>query len=257
MNSAAHVFTGPDARQDLFELYGFNDLAKSVSRKTPTNPEGKSIRKTYKSVFKGLSGNFDVDKKEMDAPDTLFAMMQMPDDEWDAQMVRGQEISKGFPAATLASMSRAFTMARGAIPKTAWNATVLGDIVTPPAPVRPLARPVVNPTSINAARAPTPQPGGVQRLAKDVQRPKRAIKKRQYGDTSYDGYGEGYIDDEMQDTGYSENDGDDRRKRPKKVCDLLRLENCMTNNGKSSANHGNFPPDNLRQGSYGPGMVGV
>lgn len=256
MNSAAHVRTRPNTTQDLFELYGFNDLAKSVARKQPGNPDGKSIRKTYKSVFKGLSGAFDVNTKEVGAPDTHFAMMMMPPEEWEVQMVRGKDIAKGLPPLALANMGKAFTMARGSIPKSVWNSSVLGDIVVPPAPVRPMVKPAVKPTG-NAVRAPPSQPSTVPRLPQEVPRPKRSIKKRRYGDTSYEGYGDGYVDDEMQDTGYSEGDGDDRRKRPKKVCDVLHLLSCMTNNGKSTTTHANFQQAPMRQNSYGPGMVGA
>lgn len=255
MNSAAHVRSCPDTTQDLFELYGFNDLAKSVARKE--HPDGKSIRKTYKSVFKGLSGAFDVTKKEMNAPDTHFAMMQMPAEEWNAQMVRGKDVTKGLPASALANMSKAFSMARGAIPKAAWNSAVLGDIVMPAAPVRPVARPIVKPTMGGAVKAPISQVGGVKRPAKEVPRPQRTMKKRTYDDTSYEGYGEGYVDDELQDVGYSEGDGDGSRKKLKKVCDVLFLQGCMTNSGKSATSHANFQQGPMRQQSYGPGMIGA
>lgn len=256
MNSAAHIRSCPDTTQDLFDLYGFNDLAKSVARKSDGNPDGKNIRKTYKSVFKGLSGAFDVNKKEMNASDTHFAMMQMPAEEWNAQMVRGKDVTKGLPTSALANMSKAFSMARGSIPKAAWNSAVLGDIVIPATAARPVARPAVKPMG-GAIKAPISQVGTVKRPAKEIYRPQRSIKKRTYEDSSYEGYGEGYVDDEVRDAGYSEGDGDGSRKKLKKVCNMLFLQSCMTNSGKSATSHANFQQGPMRQQSYGPGLVGA
>lgn len=53
----------------------------------------------------------------------------------------------------------------------------------------------------------------------EMARPKRAIKKRGYDEASFEGYGEGFVDDEMGDGGYSTGDGEDGRKRRKKVGD--------------------------------------
>jgi hypothetical protein len=69
--------------------------------------------------------------------------------------------------------------------------------------------------------------GVVRKQKADLPRPKRNAKKRTYGDSSFEGYGEGFVDDDTQETGYSTAEGDDRavsRKRPKKVCSLLSMQ---------------------------------
>lgn len=189
-----------------------------------SNPDGskKTVRKTYKGHIKRvlkLSGNFDSVKKEIEAPDTLWSMMAQPNEVWDSQFGHAsKEIETGLPQQVTGQLSKAMTMARGIIPKDAWNNSVLGELVTPstPSDVAKLAQNSVKKPLTQTAMAP--RPGKVE-----GPRPKRNIKKRTYGDASFEGYGEGYVDDDAQDGGYSTGDGDDRtgRKRPKKVCQTL------------------------------------
>lgn len=110
-------------------------------------------------------------------------------------------------------------------------------------------------------RTPVTQPGGASRVGKgEIPRPKRNVKKRSYGDASFEGYGEGFVDDDNNEMGYSTGDGEDRagRKRPKKVCNLLNVQKpwltCMNKTGPQSFQGTQGP---MRQNSYGPGMVGV
>jgi hypothetical protein len=160
----------------------------------------------------GLSGAFNPVKKEKGLPATLLSMVETPEEEWNAQNVRGKEIEKGLAETAKGNMGKAFTMARGDIPKSVWDNSVLGDLIKPDPPkVVP-----------NGAKTPMPQNASVVRAQKtDIHRPKRNVKKRTYGDSSFEGYGEGFVDDDAQETGYSTGEGDDRagsRKRPKKVC---------------------------------------
>lgn len=241
--------------QDLFERYALEDIAASVAR-VDDNGLKKSVRKTYKNYMRTLSGAFDSMKKEEGAPDTMYAMMMLPQEEWDAKTGRTAQVEKGLPEVALANLGKAVTMARGVIPKTVWNPSVLGEL---------------NNTATNAgnakvvqngAKTPIPQVAatGVARPIKgEAPRPKRNIKKRQYGDSSFEGYGEGYVDDDLQEGGYSTGDGDDRAgggKRAKKVWNLLNLHDFMANTiGKNSVTaHFQGP---ARQSSYGPGMVGA
>jgi len=197
-----------------------------------SNPDGskKTVRKTYKGHIKRvlkLSGNFDSLKKEIDAPDTLWSMMTQPDEVWDSQYAHvSKELDMGLPHAVTGSLGKAMTMARGVIPKDMWNNSVLGELVSPPIPTEP-AKAVQN-----GVKRPPLQAGGVSRAAKvEGPRPKRNVKKRTYGDASFEGYGEGFVDDDGQETGYSTGEGDDRlgRKRPKKVCNLIHRHDGTAN----------------------------
>ena len=252
---AAHTPHGPDLKQDLFEVYSLLDLAKSVARWNPDGSKAVKLRKSYRSHLKKhvLPGDFGEIKKEIDAPDSLYAMMMEPEEEWDAQYARGKDISKGLSEDTVASLPKATIMARGIIPKSAFNPSVLGDMQqTGPAEPSKIMQ--------NGNKTPIPQNPSIVRTAKaELPRPKRNVKKRTYGDSSFEGYGEGYVDDDGQEAGYSTGDGDDRsgsRKRPKKVGSMLYLQGFMTDTDKSTQSHG-FQGAPMRQNSYGPGMVGA
>ena len=234
-------------------MYSLKDIAASVARFHP-NGQKNALRKTYKGFIKnaGLAGQFDVVKKDLEAPDTLFAMMMVPEEEWVGQWVRGKEVERGISANASASLGKAMTMARGVVPRDRWNPAVLGELGAPPSKVAPSSA-VPHPTTVAAS-----QNLAVPRAGKtDPPRPKRSVKKRSYGDSSFEGYGEGYLDDDLEDGGYSTGDGDDRgaRKRPKKVGSSLTFSSCVTDNHKTTSNHNYQGP--VRQNSYGPGMVGA
>lgn len=166
-----------------------------------------------------MSGNFDSVKRGAEEPNSLVSMMCQPDEVWNAQYAQAsKEIETGIPQPVLANLGKAVTMARGVIPKDMWNSSVLGELVPPSAPAQP-AKGVQN----GVKTQQPPQAAGVRTVKPEVPRPKRNIKKRTYGDASFEGYGEGFVDDDAQETGYSTGDGDERtgRKRPKKVCTWL------------------------------------
>ncbi|PSS18843.1 hypothetical protein M430DRAFT_35246 [Amorphotheca resinae ATCC 22711] len=227
-------------KEDLFQRYGLTDLAETVAR---SNPDGskKTVRKTYKGHIKRvlkLSGNFDSVKRGAEEPNSLVSMMCQPDEVWNAQYAQAsKEIETGIPQPVLANLGKAVTMARGVIPKDMWNSSVLGELVPPSAPAQP-AKGVQN----GVKTQQPPQAAGVRTVKPEVPRPKRNIKKRTYGDASFEGYGEGFVDDDAQETGYSTGDGDERtgRKRPKKTIQSNSFQGPVA-----------------RQNSYGPGMVGV
>lgn len=199
---------------DLYRRYGLDDIAASVAR-VDDNGVKKSVRKTYKNYMRALSGAFDSTKREEGSPDSLLFMMQLPQEEWDAKTGRSAQVEKGLPEEALANLGNAMTMARGAIPKSVWNPSVLGELNSAPTAT---AGKMVH----SGVKTPIPQFAAHPRVGVgkgEAPRPKRNIKKRQYGDSSFEGYGEGYVDDDLQEGGYSTGDGDERtgRKRPKKV----------------------------------------
>jgi hypothetical protein len=234
-----------------------NDIAQTVAR---INPDGKKnvVRKTYKNyiskVFQ-LPGAFEADKKEIESPDSLWAMMTQPEEIWDSQYGQAaKEIGMGLSDQATASLGKAVTMARvKSLPPGVWDESILGTHSNKSNDAQRLAQNGSR-TPVQLAQNPT-----VQRSSKgEPPRPKRNIKKRTYGDHSYEGYGEGFVDDDLQDAGYSTGDGDDRnggRKRVKKVCGLLHLQYCVANNQKSAGMGSQAPLP--RHNSYGPGSIGV
>lgn len=212
----------PDLKQDMFALYSLEDIAKSIARTNPDGSKGVKLRKTYKNHIKdhGLSGSFDSVKREMDAPDTLFAMMIAPEEEWDMQYRRGREVEKGL-SLVLPNMTKAFTMAKGVLPKGSWNSSVLGELSAAPIEPSKLVQ--------SGNRTPHAHNPAISRTAKtEIQRPKRSGKKRTYNERDFEGYGEGFVDDDSHEAGYSTGEGEGlSRKRPKKVSNLLYRNNAL------------------------------
>ena len=186
-----------------------------------------------------LAGAFDADSKPHGAPDTLYMMayrgreveeIAANEARWNTHH---EEVSKamaqGLPILSDEIIDQAMLMQRGNIPKSVWNNKVLGlevkkDVITTP---------VGQAKSINNGGTRTPTHSGIthqsnaaHRAAKvEAVRPQRNNAKRRYGDANFEGYGEGYADDDAHDPGYSTGDGEDAmggRKRPKKVGYFMR-----------------------------------
>ena len=227
-----------------------------MARERP-NGEKNALRKTYKGHIKrlGVAGHFDVQKKAEDAPSEFLGMIQVPELEWNVHQVKGREIADGISEATRSSLGRAMTMAKGPIPRAIWDTSVLGDVMPsngttkPTTPSTPLA------TTPGAAAPAPPRPKQPHPPGDDPTRPRRNIKKRSYGDSSFEGYGEGFPDDDGGvDTGYSTGDGERGNKRRKKVCLATEVHLAESNHQQTE----NTPPHPvMRQQSYGPGMIGA
>ncbi|KAL3427923.1 Rox3 mediator complex subunit [Phlyctema vagabunda] len=241
-----HSGVRPHPSQDLFALYGLSPVAASVVRLWPDGSKN-TLRKSYKGKIKdsGISGNFDVVKKDLEASDTLFAMAMQPQEEWDMQFVRGKEVEKGLPEIARSSLGKAMTMLKGDLTKADWDSKVLGEL-------GPASSTIASKTARIGIKAPTPAPvsaipqnTAINRVTKgEIPRPRRNIKKRAYDDTSFVGYGEGFVDDGQDDGGYSTGDGNERgqgQKRRKK-----------TPVGGNHGQHG-LSGDG---GTWGPGMIG-
>ena len=253
----------PRTSEDLYAMFGLADLAAEVAREKP-NGEKNALRKTYKGHIKrlGVAGHFDVQKKKEDAPSEFMAMIQVPELEWNVHQVKGREISDGLSETTLSNLGRAMTMCKGPIPRSVWDTSVLGDL--PPSsgnPSKPLS---AKPSVPNMPLAPTPNAMGRPKTqvaaGQDPIRPRRNIKKRSYGDSSFEGYGEGFPDDDGgMDTGYSTGEGESGQKRRKKVGhDYAAASEGYPSSNDVSKSSGNTPQNPImRQQSYGPGMVGA
>lgn len=198
-------------------MFGLTGLAAEVARVLPSG-EKNAIRKTYKGHIKklGVQGVWDSVKSDPKAQDNIMSLIHVPETEWGVHFVQGKDIRDGFSAETRSKMVRAATMGKGVLPKTLWDNSVLGDIAPgrgdrrPPSS-RPTApnTPLVTGTGVPRSKPLTP-------AAQDANRPKRNIKKRGYGESTYEGY-EGY--DDGAETGYSTGEGDNAsaQKRIKKV----------------------------------------
>ncbi len=257
----------------MFEAFNLTGIATDMARTLP-NGEKNAIRKTYKGHIKklGVNGHFDSVKRELDAEDGFMRLIHEPEDSWSARQVKSKEVERGLSDESLAALRQAMTMARGTIPKSDWDSAVLGDLAseklsgggksslsgkatTPNTPLHP---------GVARSKAPLPATlAQVQAQAQEAARPRRSIKKRSYGDSSFEGYGEGFPDDDGgADAGYSTGEGDERgtgQKRRKKVLSdspprrhVEPLADVLQNPGPAQ-----FASGPVRQQNYGPGMVGA
>lgn len=224
-------------------MYGLSEIAAKVARTLP-NGEKNSLRKTYKGKIKDLniSGKFDVSVHE-EEDGGLFAMMCVPDTEWHMQHIGHSPVEKGLSADIISALPRAMTMMKGIIPKNEWDSSVLGDLdskaIDKKIEKKSAASTPRSSSGLVAQKSMSSSTPQRSVSANDISRPKRKIKQRSYGDQSFEGYGEGYVDDEIVDGGYSTGEGEGglqkRRKKNKE-------------GPTSGPTHRN---------SYGPGMVGA
>ncbi|KAM0518481.1 hypothetical protein ACHAPE_004244 [Trichoderma viride] len=225
-----HPESFPRTSEDLYEMYDLVDLATEVAREKP-NGEKNALRKTYKGHIKrlGVTGHFDVAKKNDDAPSDFLSMLQVPDHEWNVHQVKGRSLMDGLSDVTKSTLGRAMTLAKGQVPKSFWDSSVLGDIgpsngdsskapsAKPTAPNTPLI-------SMSGAAAMS-RPKSQLLPGQNAARPQRSIKKRSYGDSSYEGYGEGFPDDDTGlETGYSTGEGEGGQKRRKKASQISNYD---------------------------------
>ncbi|KAI5862925.1 Rox3-domain-containing protein [Durotheca rogersii] len=208
-----HSVSSPCMSDDLFERFGLTGIAAEVARTKP-NGEKNALRKTYKGQIKslGLSGHFDAVKKDPQDQDSLKTLLDFPEEEWCTREVRGKEIERGLSQSLLANLTRATTMVRGQIPKTMWDSAVLGDLAPGNAPKKvshdQATRQTAPSTPVPSGLGVTPKPN--KPLTSQMDRARRIGKKRSYQDSSFEGYGDGYADDDVG--GYSTGDGEERLK---------------------------------------------
>ena len=211
----AHVATGPDPSLDLVSLYGLGPTAKSVARMDPlTGEKINRLRKSYEGKLKGLglAGRNKPVKNEPGMPGSLRHLTLWPEEEWQNQKVYGKNIKVADMDSALQKLQmNAMKMEPGTVPNNEYWEDVLGHekpskqgdggkkTVAPPGGARVTGQPNGTPTPAEPERT----------------RPSRG-RKRNYDDSSYAGYGEGYADDDDEESAfYSNSEGVGKKKRKK------------------------------------------
>lgn len=186
------------------------------------------LRKSYEGKVKslGLAGRNRAVKHEKEKMG-LAALAVLPEEEWQNQKVIGRDVQKGLASATLAKLEKAMRMQPGPIPNNNEWEDLLG--FEKAAPIQPVietapkaqkekhsikANGLSNGPRLKAAKA------SASASPSEAPRPKRSGKKRRYDEHSFEGYGEGFVDDEGGDAavtgvvggvggggGYSSGDG--------------------------------------------------
>ena len=223
----------PHLQQDLLSLFRLQPLAASVARTDPVTGEKiNKMRKSYEGKVKnfGLAGRNRAIKHERAKGMGLLEMAQWPEEEWHNQKIAGKDVRKGLPGGILAKLEKAMQMQPGPVPNTKDNdwEDLLGHEKVRPLPTIHEQN-TKNPIPAEKLKAkPNAQVNGTRTpmskdQAADIERPKRAGKKRRYDEHSFEGYGEGFVDDDgdlVDGEGYTSNEGSRKSvntKRRKKV----------------------------------------
>ena len=223
---------GPDPTKDLLAVCGLSPLVATVARIDPVNGEKiNKIRRSYEGKVKtfGLAGRNKSVKHEEGTPGGLLELLLWPDEEWQNQKVAGKELEKGFPSALMAKLEKAMKLEPGPVPKNDEWENILGHEKLKP------GMPIPEQKMKQSAQVPTKQlkaNGHVHGThmtvgtpsAGEVARPKRSGWKRRYDEHSFEGYGEGFVDDDgdvIDPGGYSSAEGSRKssvtKKKRKKV----------------------------------------
>ncbi|KAK4690935.1 hypothetical protein P7C71_g5961, partial [Lecanoromycetidae sp. Uapishka_2] len=227
--------------KNLLCLYGLNGLQESVARFDPITGEKNKLRKSYEGHLKtlGLAGKNTSVKHEEGKGMSLLGLTRVAEEDWQNTMVRGKDVHKGLPADLLEKVDRAMQMQPGQLPNNdEWEKLLGYEKVKP---VEPSTRPLK--PSLNTTTKMIGQVSGTNTNAEAI-RPKREGRKRRYDERSFEGYGEGFVDDELDMGGYSSGDTQFSRR--------------SNSNKKRKKDYGNSPTGfGERNNSFSSGMVGI
>lgn len=228
----------PHVEDDLMSLYGLDAMQQSVRRALPGLPDtGVKLRKSYDGKVKDLEGKV----KNTTRPGMLFSLLQYPDEEWQVQKVMGKELVRADhegketsgrdPAdALLAKLGQAVTSGPGRLPadeRAKWQSLLGTDDFNVKASSQTKAE--KGPTaSFKSQQHHSSSAPGSPRGIHAGPRPKRQGTKRRYHDDTFEGYGEGFGDDQQDNVSMSGADDDVRSvggsmtKKRRKVSSKLR-----------------------------------
>lgn len=222
----AHVPSKPHLTQDLLAVFGLQPLAASVARNDPvTGAKINKMRKSYEGKVKTfqLAGRNRAVKHEAGKSVGLVELATWPEEEWHNQKVLGKEVHKGFSSAALVKLEKAMHMQPGPLPNNnEWEDYLGHEKAKPIAPTteQTSKKPahVENTTKANGLTNGARVDGG-KGSSSELIRPKRTGRKRRYDEHSFEGYGEGYVDDDgdtMIGGGYSSGEGSRKSTTSKK-----------------------------------------
>lgn len=204
----AHEPSRPHSSQNLFELYGLNNLAKTVARTDPATGEKiNKLRKSYEGHIKALqiAGKPKASKMEW----KFTQLYNIPDQDYYLSTVSGKEASRalkpdGGLSAEFDDLINGAIGGTGPGPLPAADANKFRAYVGTDETVKSKA-PVEGPPHRGTTSAAATPNAHASSAASRLARPERAGAKRQYTDTSFQGYGEGYHDDYAESTGGEDN----------------------------------------------------
>lgn len=212
-------------------MYDLKQLEADVARKDlVTGAKINVMRKTYAGHIKTfhLAGkNKVIPHSEGGFGMSLKRLSEWPQSEWENQHVSGKDVKKGLPSATIAKLEKALKLEPGKVPKNdEWESILALNEEKKVKHVAPAAAASVSRQSIPGTQRPVNQQVHVRngnpkaQAEGEVARPKRAGKKRSYTEDNYEGYGDGFVDDEDGEgysSGGSRQSGVSKKKRRKVI----------------------------------------
>jgi len=187
-----------------------------------TGEKINKMRKSYEGKIKSfnLAGRNKAVKYEEGKPGGFMEIVQWPDEEWHNQKVIGRDVEKGLVDGMLAKLDCAMKMEPGLVPNNeAWEDILGHEKAKPiPSPAELATKKPLPPITNNAKPNHNTPSNTSGTPSAEVARPKRSGRKRRYDEHSFEGYGEGYVDDdgEIGGGGYSSGDGEGSRGSSKK-----------------------------------------
>jgi len=192
----------PDPSQHLLSKYGFSALHAKVARTDPvTHEKINKLRKSYEGQIK----NFQLAGKNKPVKDdipegqwsSLNLMMLEPEESWYASKVMGKKIE--VTPDLESRLQKAMFLQPGRTKDDEYWSDLLLHEKARPAPVQETTGKRAPPSSVqrpqvngNGGRSMPPATG-------EAARPRRDKKKRSYTDNSFEGYEEGFVDDDAVD----------------------------------------------------------
>ena len=212
-----HATAHPHPTHDLLDRFRLAPLVATVARTDPlTGAKINKLRKSYEGQLKtfGLAGRNKAVRHD-DARHggaALLGTAAWPAEEWLVQKVGARPVAGGLGEGSRAKLERAFRLEPGAVPAgDEWEAVLGHEKPARAGPVPATAAEsgkAKNPHNLSLADARaratdrangTPTTAGTD--APDGARPSRAGKRRRYHDDSFEGYGEGFVDDDRAGAG--------------------------------------------------------
>ena len=188
------------------------------------------MRKSYEGQLKSfaLSGKNKSVKHDESKGMGLSEMAAWPEEEWQNQKVFGKDVKAGMSEAMKAKLEKAMYMLPGPVPDNDKWEDLLGIEKGKPLDAnkdKGLKNAMANKPNtqqVNGIRPPNIASNNSAPVAEPI-RARRTTKKRRYDDGSFEGYGEGFVDDDME-IGYSsgesrstKNSAGTRKRRKTKV----------------------------------------
>ena len=232
-------------------------LVSTVTRINPiTGIKENKLRRSYENQLKpfGLCGRNKAVKHEENTAGGLLDLLNWPEDDWQNTQVMGKETSKGLSASTLARLEAAMRMEPGPAPRDQEWQNILGidrakevgaisqsaasqgqdqaqvQGILKRKPGDATSQPPAKRVQVNGTFRSQPAPVVNTPPVNEAARPKRVTKKRRYDEDSYAGYGEGYVDDELdrevpdRGGGYDSDEGSRTSRDPKKKRRKVRVK---------------------------------